>query len=147
MKIKLITLLFVLALCISIPKALFIIHDRINTIEKELESMKPRSVILTAYNSMENQTDSTPNETAFLTPVCSWCVAASRDLINDGWLPGDRVYFYRIENGNFRGLGVFLITDMMHDRKKNQFDIWVPTLGMAEKIGRMKDVKAILLKI
>lgn len=115
--------------------------------EYQVKKMLPREVIVTAYSSEENQTDSTPYETAFLKKTKPWIIAISRDLVAAGWLPGDRVYLYRIEKGKFKGLGVFLIADLMHDRKRNQFDIWVNSRAFAEKIGRMKNVKAILLKI
>lgn len=120
---------------------------RVADLEKKLEKMLPREVTLTAYSSEVKQTNSDPYQTAFMAPTCWWCVAVSRDMLQEGWLPEYRVYFYEItKEGKFKGLGVFKILDLMHERKKDQFDIWVPDKKLALKLGTRK-VKAILLKI
>ena len=120
---------------------------RIVTLEERVEGMLPREVTLTAYSSDVRQTNSDPYQTAFMLPVCHWCIATSRDLLQEGWLPKYRVYLYETtKEGRFQGIGVFKIRDLMHERKKDQFDIWVPNKELAIRLGTKK-VKAILLKI
>ncbi len=123
------------------------ISHEITGLKTQLEGMLPRLVTVTAYSSSVDQTDSTPFETAFLEPVCKWCVAISRDLFQQGWLKGDSVYLFRVDkNGRTYGIGRFDIEDIMKWDKKNHFDIWVPDVNFANEIGIMKNVQAILIK-
>ncbi|MCK5611321.1 hypothetical protein KAR91_56145 [Candidatus Pacearchaeota archaeon] len=122
------------------------LSGRIVELENKVEKMLPREVILTAYSSEIRQTNSDPYQTAFMVPVKRWSVATSRDLLLEGWTPGLWVYLFEIVNGRFKGIGAFQIRDLMHERKKEQFDVWVPNTKFAKKLGRKNNVKAVLLK-
>lgn len=97
-----------------------------------------RSVILrsTAYNSIPNQTDSTPFITATGTRTRVGVVAMSRDML--------RVFPYgtrvRIEYANGRGHPylngrIFVVEDTMHPRKRGQVDVWMPSRRQALQWG------------
>ena len=102
------------------------------------EGTKPVSVTVTAYSPRLTETDDTPFTTAFMTAVKPGTIAVSRDLFLDGWIPGRKVYIYRV--------GVFTISDLMHHRKQNQLDIFFPSTSQAIQFG-VKKSRAILLNI
>lgn len=104
------------------------------TVEKLPVVMK---VTVTAYNADPNQTDSTPNITAFNTKVKAGGVAVSRDLLLNGWVAGRKVYI--------EGQGVFTINDLMHSRKTKQLDIFMHSRKSALRFGVKKEVNAVLL--
>lgn len=97
-----------------------------------------RSVVAlsTAYNSLANQTDSTPFITATGTRTRPGVVAMSRDMLRI-FPYGTRV---RIEDlsGRYPGLKnrVFIVEDTMHARKRNQVDIWMRSYRDAMNYGR-----------
>ncbi len=81
-------------------------------------------VTMTAYNSLENQTDSTP-----------WITAAGtrcrEGVIASNFLPmGTKVM---IEGFGDR---MFVVEDRMNRRYKNRIDIWFRSYGDAIKFGR-----------
>lgn len=92
--------------------------QRQNLAIKSKSIISPIDVIVTAYSSRPEETDSTPFETAFLTMVKPGIIAVSRDLFLAGWTPGKKVYIYQ--------LGVYTIEDLMHERKTEQIDIYEP---------------------
>lgn len=98
--------------------------------------IKPVTVTITGYTSRKEETDNTPNQTAFLTIPKPWTVAVSRDLFLKGWVPGRKVYIYQV--------GVFRINDLMHPEKTQQLDIFFTSLRQAKAFG-IKQAKAILL--
>ncbi len=90
----------------------------------------------TAYNSLANQTDSTPFVTATGARTRFGVVALSRDLLRR--IPYGSIV--RIEDlgnwGNGRGRGTynrmlagvnFVVEDTMNARKRNTVDVWMPT--------------------
>jgi 3D (Asp-Asp-Asp) domain-containing protein len=90
----------------------------------------------TAYNSIPNQTDSTPFVTATGSRTRFGIVALSRDLLRR--IPYGSIV--RIEDlgnwSNGRGRGTynrmlsgvnFIVEDTMHIRKRNTVDVWMPT--------------------
>jgi 3D (Asp-Asp-Asp) domain-containing protein len=98
----------------------------------------------TAYNSIPNQTDSTPFVTATGARTRFGVVALSRDLLRR--IPYGSIV--RIEdmgswtNGRGRGTynrmlsGVnFIVEDTMHPRKRNTVDVWMPTRRAAIQWG------------
>ena len=99
-----------------------------------------RSAVLrsTAYNSLPNQTDSTPFITATGTRTRVGVVALSRDML--------RLFPYgtkiRIEDlsGNHPYVNgrVFIVEDTMHARKTNQIDVWMPNRSQAMQWGVRK---------
>lgn len=76
---------------------------------------------VTAYRSVINQTDSSPNYTSTGEHVCGHGVAISPDMFVKRGGPleyGDIVY---IEDIGFK-----IVNDTTHPRLKKHFDIWVP---------------------
>ena len=95
-----------------------------------------RSMVVkaTAYNSLANQTDSTPHVTATGTRTRPGVIALSRDLLRT-FPYGTRVTLQDLSGRyNFAGR-VFVVEDTMHVRKFNQVDIWMPTYNEAMRFG------------
>ena len=110
-----------------------------NRIIAEAISRRPNTaleVTVTAYSAEENQTDSTPTQTAFMTKVRYGTIAVSRDLHENGWTAGKLVYI--------SGLGVYRVNDLMHKRKRLQLDIFM--WSRAQEMAPHKR-KAILLNL
>ena len=103
----------------------------------ELIRNKSKELTITAYSSTEDQTNSKPFETACMTEPAIWTVAVSQDLYDNGWTCGKRV--------DVSGLGILVINDKMHPRKRDQIDVWVRSRGQANRFGVMKNVKVQLL--
>lgn len=96
------------------------------------------TVSLTSYNSLPEQTDSTPNITSTGTRTRPGVLAVSREL---RYLYHKKV---RIESVTGRNCGVpanyfagriFYVEDTMNARFRNKVDVWVPTLREAYRIG------------
>lgn len=83
-------------------------------------------VIVTAYSSTPDQTDSTPFITASGRRVRPGIVAVSRDL--KGILSFGQIVY-------LEGLGYFVVEDVMHERWTNRVDIWFPTRMEALHFG------------
>ena len=76
----------------------------------------------TAYRSVENQTDSSPNFTATGEKTCGHGIAISQDLLKKKGGPlefGDVVYI--------QDIGFKVVNDVMNKRHKQRFDVWVAT--------------------
>lgn len=76
---------------------------------------------VTAYRSVPNQTDASPNFTSTGEHVCSHGVAVSGDMLKKNGGPlayGDLIYI--------QDIGVKVVNDTMHPRMKKHFDVWVP---------------------
>lgn len=87
-----------------------------------------RMVTASAYNSLEYQTDSDPNITAFgdsLQPGLKY-IAVSRDLLDLGLTHNTPVIIEGLE-------GIYLVKDKMHSRWKNRIDVY-----MGEDVKRAK---------
>ena len=85
---------------------------------------KTVEVIVTAYSSREQETDSTPYITAAGTTVRTGVVAAN-------WLPlGTKVRIPEIF-----GDQIFTVEDRMHKRNQNKLDVWFPNTGDALRFG------------
>lgn len=88
----------------------------------------------TAYNSLEGQTDATPDITATGTRTRWGVVAASRDLLGTDLPYGSLVrlsdlgsYSTGRGRGAYQGLldgMLFIVEDTMHYRKTHQIDLW-----------------------
>jgi len=85
--------------------------------EPELPKVNKRLVKVTAYNALENQTDSTPFEAAWGDRVRDGIIAVSRDLEKVGLTRGVKV--------QVDGMGEYVVLDRMHRRKRNQIDIFM----------------------
>lgn len=91
-----------------------------------------------AYNSIPNQTDSTPFITATGTRTRPGVVAVSRDLLARWALP----YGSRVQVVSARGCGlniqgrIFRVEDTMARHKVRSLDIWMSTRSQAVRFGR-----------
>jgi 3D (Asp-Asp-Asp) domain-containing protein len=91
-----------------------------------------RRVIVTAYSSTPDQTDSTPFTTASGTEVREGVVAAN-------WLPiGAYVRLPEIY-----GERILVVEDRMHPKNGHKLDVWMPTREAAKQFG----VKRLLVEI
>ena len=89
-----------------------------------------RVVTVTAYSADPAQTDETPNHTANNRRVRPGIVAVSRDLYAAGWEFGKQVL---VED-----IGMFVIDDLMAERKTNQIDIFMRDGDDATDFGRRR---------
>ena len=100
----------------------------------------------TGYNSMVNQTDSTPFITSTGARTQFGIVAVSRDLLGDEFPYGSLVrlrdlgsYYTGLGAGAFQSLldsqGLFIVEDTMHARKTQQLDLWFPDHATAIQWG------------
>jgi 3D (Asp-Asp-Asp) domain-containing protein len=115
----------------DIGQQLGLIQDQVT----HLSDRRTARVTVTCYNSRINQTDSTPRITAINTSCREGTVAVSRDLLEQGWTFGRKVWI--------EGHGVFVIEDVMAKSKARQLDIWQP--GKA-RIFRQDNVLAVVLR-
>lgn len=109
----------------------------------------------TGYNSLESQTDSTPNITSTGETTRFGIIAVSRDLLGDALPYGSLVRIREFGSYyNGRGAGryqerldsqdLFIVEDTMHPRKQNQVDVWFPHLAEALNWGvRQAEVEII----
>lgn len=107
----------------------------------------PRFVLrATAYNSLESQTDSTPDITATGARTKFGIVAVSRDVLSGDIPYGSLVRIRDLGNyhngrgaGAYQSLldghGLFIVEDTMHARKRQQVDLWFPELKAARSWG------------
>lgn len=98
-------------------------------------------VVLTAYSSTVDQTDSTPFITATGTRVRYGIAAVSRDLLKSVLPYGSRFRVVEVKLnprtcGGLKLQGVFIVEDTMHPRKQKQIDIWFPDRRQALRFGR-----------
>jgi 3D (Asp-Asp-Asp) domain-containing protein len=99
----------------------------------ELEALKEkriRELTVTAYTPRRIETDNDPTTTASMTEVREGIVAVSRDLFENGWVFGRKVYI--------KGHGVFEIQDLMNERFEERMDIFMWSLNEARKFGKQQ---------
>ena len=112
-----------------------------------VQASGPEVLVLkaTAYTSSVRETDATPFITATGARTRFGIIAVSRDLLGSDLPYGSKV---RIEDlGEWRtgrGKGrfdamlkdvVFVVEDTMHQRKRQQIDVWMPDRSLALKWG------------
>ena len=102
----------------------------------ELEKMRIKDVTVTAYSPSSSQCDSDPHVTASMVRVRPGIVAVSRDLFEQGWVFGKKVYV--------KGHGIFEIADLMNKRHTQRMDIFFPDTEAARRFG-VKQVQVALL--
>ncbi|HEX7004220.1 MAG TPA: hypothetical protein VF168_08525 [Trueperaceae bacterium] len=107
----------------------------------------PRFVLrATAYNSLANQTDSTPHITATGAQTRFGIVAVSRDVLAEDIPYGSLIRIRDLGNyytgrgaGRYQNLldeqGLFIVEDTMHPRKRDQVDVWFPAYRAAKDWG------------
>jgi 3D (Asp-Asp-Asp) domain-containing protein len=105
-------------------------------IEGLLAKKYQREVTITAYTASCWETDETPDRTALMTSPRAGIVAVSRDLFQDGWTFGKRVYI--------SGHGIFTIGDLMARRHTESIDIFVHKRQEALQMGR-STARAVLI--
>ena len=116
------------------------ISSKIDALEKVNQVQAGLDVIVTAYNAVKSQTDSTPNRTASnKKPIEGYC-GVSRDLEKLlGLKFGD--IFYLEGLNRYEGKYVFPICqfqDRMHKRKEMQVDIFMESVKDAKEFGIRK---------
>lgn len=111
-----------------------LLEQKIHKIQEKVGVVK---ATVTAYSPCVNETDSTPNITAFMKKVQPGGIAVSRDLLRSGWTPGKRVYI--------EGYGIFKINDIMNSRWEKRFDIFYPTKQMALNFGVKENIAVVLI--
>lgn len=103
----------------------------------------------TGYNSMASQTDHTPHITATGERTRFGVIAVSRDLLGGSLPYGSLVRLTDLGNyytgrgyGRFQSLldgqGLFIVEDTMHQRKRDQVDIWFGDYASAVNWGVRK---------
>jgi 3D (Asp-Asp-Asp) domain-containing protein len=86
-----------------------------------------RVVRATAYNAVEEQTDSTPKICAWGDRIKPGVVAVSRDLERLGLTRGSEVYI--------KGLGKLVVLDRTNANRRNQIDIYMESYRDAVRFG------------
>lgn len=89
---------------------------------------RKKTVRVTAYSPREFETDDTPFITASNRKVRHGIVAVSRDLFDQGWVFGRKIYIKK--------MGIFTIDDLMAESKKNQIDIFMFDTDRALHFGK-----------
>lgn len=112
------------------------LKQQVKSLDSKLRESRVLSVTVTAYSPRVQETDSDPFITASMQPVREGGIAVSRDLFYSGWVFGRKVYI--------EGYGIFVITDLMHERKIQQIDIFRFNTNEALKFGR-KTLRVALL--
>lgn len=89
------------------------------------------AVILTGYQPVSKQTDSSPTWTSIGDRTTKFGVAVSQDLLADGRVKyGDVLYI--------PGFGYRVVNDCMNARHRNRVDILVFTQAEEKKVGVRK---------
>ena len=102
----------------------------------ELKSMWVREVTVTAYSPTAEECGPDPLTTASMTKPRPGMVAVSRDLFDEGWVFGKKVYV--------KGHGVFEIADLMSKRYTERMDIFFPSTDQARRFGKKQVTVALL---
>src|SRR5690606_19380642 len=120
-----------------------VVHsDRLFSVQVGPTANPTYTLRATGYNSLVNQTDSTPFITATGARTRFGVVAVSRDLLGDEFPYGSLVrlrdlgsYYTGRGAGAFQSLldsqGLFIVEDTMHARKTQQMDVWFPEYSTA----------------
>lgn len=96
-----------------------------------------RTILVTAYSSTKDQTDSSPCTTANGFDVCA---NGAENVIAANFLPfGTKVQF-----PEYFGDRVFVVQDRMHRRFSNRVDIWMKTRTAAKQFG-VKHLKMVVV--
>lgn len=110
-------------------------------VEKEDSKMcvnAARWVDCTAYTGHESETDKDPQITASMTKLRPGIIAVSRDLFDQGFVFGKKVYIH--------GIGIYTIADLMNKRFINRIDVFIGDKKQAKEFG-IKQVKISLLEM
>jgi len=102
----------------------------------ELKDNYVKEITVTAYSPTVSECGTEPQVTASMVKVRPGIVAVSRDLFDQGWVFGKKVYV--------KGHGIFEIADLMSDRYTQRMDIFFPDTKEARQFG-VKQVTVALL--
>ncbi len=102
------------------------IEEEVIEIEKPKKTMH---VYATAYNSLPEQTDSTPCITANGYNLCEF---ETEDTIAANFLP----FGTRVRIPDYFGERVFIVRDRMNARYENRIDVWMKEYKDARKFGK-----------
>jgi 3D (Asp-Asp-Asp) domain-containing protein len=102
----------------------------------ELKNMWVREVTVTAYSPTVEECGPNPQFTASMAKPRPGIVAVSRDLFDQGWVFGKKVYV--------KGHGVFEIADLMSKRYTERMDIFFPDTNQARQFGKKQVTVALL---
>ena len=94
---------------------------------KKKKTKVTRVVRATAYNADPLQTDSTPDICAWGDKIRPGIIAISRDLEKSGLTRGKEVHI--------EGIGMVVVMDRMHHRKRNQIDLYMEKHKDAVEFG------------
>jgi 3D (Asp-Asp-Asp) domain-containing protein len=122
--------------CLDLQKELIDNQEMyINGMEKALNRIRP--VTVTAYTASLSECNTEPEMTASMQRVKPGTVAVSRDLFNNGWVFGSKIYI--------EGHGVFEISDLMNKKHTNSIDIYMGTPDEARQFGIEKGIATLIL--
>lgn len=101
-----------------------------------LNDAKIKDLTITAYSPTTEECGEDPFTTASMRTVRPGFVAVSRDLFEQGWKFGKKVYV--------KGHGVFEIADLMGKRHTKRLDIFIPDTKEALRFGKKQLTVALL---
>jgi len=114
---------------------IFKLKEQNEILRCQLQELTTYQVDVSFYTLSKRETDSTPDRNALnLKPKIGRDIAVSRDLIH---LLGKWVYI--------EGFGVKYVADVMNERYAKTVDILIGNKKHALKLGRIKNVKLIVL--
>lgn len=117
------------------------LHQERLELSKQLASitnLKIKEVTVTAYSPTPEECGSgDPYRTASTKKVRPGIIAVSRDLFDQGWVFGKKVYV--------KDHGVFEIADLMSKKYKKRMDIFFPDTDDAKKFGIKQQVTVALI--
>lgn len=103
---------------------------------KKISENNVKNVTVTAYSPRKIETDDDPTVTASMTKVREGIIAVSRDLFENGWTFGKKVYI--------KGHGVFEIQDLMNERFENRIDVFMWNTKKARKFGKNETIATLM---
>ena len=102
----------------------------------ELRNRWVKEVTVTAYSPTVEECGPDPHTTASMGKARPGIVAVSRDLFDEGWVFGKKVYV--------KGHGIFEIADLMSKRYTQRMDIFFPDTNKARQFGKKQVTVALL---
>lgn len=102
----------------------------------ELRNRWVKEVTVTAYSPTVEECGPDPQTTASMGKARPGIVAVSRDLFDEGWVFGKKVYV--------KGHGIFEIADLMSKRYTQRMDIFFPDTNQARQFGKKQVTVALL---
>ncbi len=116
------------------------LHQERVELSNQLEAitnLKIKEVTVTAYSPTQEECGGDPLVTASMKKVRPGIIAVSRDLFDQGWVFGKKVYV--------KDHGIFEIADLMSKRYKKRMDIFFPDTDDAKKFGIKQQVTVALI--